>query len=294
MGPPEYKVIFDALRGDHEERQGPFVYHTGTISGIPVVVSIAPQDGPLMRSLAAQKMLQHYDIKAFIYPGTSGAHLGPDQMRLGDVVLGAANVDFGNFFMARDGSVIGNEFGHEKTGRLRYSALYLDPKLLMPLACSARRVAEKTELPAWMNPGFSRPKPDIFYYGIQGTSTMWLANKEFMAKLDASSHAMDEDGDFYSNVVATLYHIPFIEVSTIADSILELPETERGSPVPPAGSSEKASVVAQRVSNHIAIDFIAHSGAMVLAGGFATPVDYPYPAKVFETPKVMAGLDGCG
>lgn len=284
VGPPEYKPIFDNLAGDVAQQAGPFTFHVGRIGGVPVVVSIAPQDGPLMRSLAAQAMLQRYDIRAFVYPGTSGAHLGPKDMRIGDIVLGAANVDFGNFFMDKEGNLTGNEFGHEESGRKRYETLYLDPRLLTKLACSARRVRERSPLPGWLNPGFAREKPDIFYYGVQGTSTMWLANPEFMAKTDRIYHEIDEDGDWYSNLVATLYGVPFIEVSTIADSILELPDTDRGIPASPAGS-DAANVVAQRLSDAVMLDLIRHEGQAILAGAYSTPVRDPFPAGAFAQPK---------
>ena len=285
VGPPDYAVLLDQLKGARVETFGPFSYRVGKIAGVPVVVSIAPMDGPLMRALAAQDMLVHYDIRAFIYPGTSGAHLGPDQMRVGDVVLGAANVDFGNFFMGKDGAVVGDEFGHEKSSSTHYGTLYADPDLLGAMACAATRVAAQTALPGWLNPHAPRARPDIFYFGVQGTSTMWLANPQMMAKTDAVFHEIDEDGDWYSNLAATIHHTPFIEVSVIADSILALPETQRGIPVPPDPAEPKASVLAQRLAYRIALDLIAHDGAAMLRGHYTTPTADPFPTGAFDHPK---------
>ncbi|MCQ8242506.1 hypothetical protein [Rhizosaccharibacter radicis] len=290
VGPPDYRMIFDRLTDDSVQQFGPFTFHAGKIGGVPVVINIAPADGPLMRSLAAQEMLHHFTIGAFLYPGTSGAHLGPDTMRIGDIILGAANVDFGNFFLSKNGDVTGDEFGHERfAGKTHYGPLYLDPALLARLACAADRVAGSTRLPGWLNPQHPRDRPDIFFYGIQGTSTMWLADRDFMQRIDRVFHVMDEDGDWYSNLVATLYRVPFIEVSTIADSVPELPDTERGIPVAPAGAP-KAPVVAQRISDAIMLDLIAHDGNAILAARFDTPTRSPYPASAFADPKRDDGL----
>lgn len=291
--PPDYSILFDALTQDATEHLGPFEFRIGRIANVPVVLVLPPADGPLMRSLAAQSMFEHYNVKAVIYPGTSGAHLGPDQMRIGDIVLGAKNVDFGNFFMSKTGEVVGGEFDAPGKPR-RFREFYLDPQLLGYLACSASRVAAHTQLEPWANPVYKREVPQIFYFGVQGTSTMWLANPEFIAKTHQVFHEIDEDGDWYSNLAATLYHVPFIEVSVISDSILEFPETERGLPKPPE-KQESTGLLAQRISNRIAIDLIDHFGKQILGGKFSVPQESPFPAGYFADPthaqELLKGMD---
>jgi adenosylhomocysteine nucleosidase len=287
VGPRDYQTVMARVRDPVARRFGPFDYTAGTIDGVPVVVGIAPIDGPLMRSLSAQEMLQHYAIKAFVYPGTSGAHLGPERMRAGDIVLGAANVDFGNFFMAKSGALERDEFGNDPVSLSHYRTLYLDPKLLAPLACAASRVAAHVTLPPWFE---GHHPPVIFYYGVQGTSTMWLANRAFIAKIVDVFHAIDEDGDWYSNLLATIYHVPFIEVSTISDSILQFPATERGAPTPPAGAGPGAGIIAQRISDAIVVDLIARDGRRILTATYATPVTNPFPAAAFDRPTDPRGL----
>jgi adenosylhomocysteine nucleosidase len=296
VGPPDYAVILDAFKQTAEVKGGPFTYRAGTIAGVPVVVSIASASGPLARSLAAAEMLHHFNIKAFVYGGTSGGHLEPGEMRIGDIVLGAKNVDFMNFFMGKDGRIEASEFAAVQPDIKRYEDLYADPVLLSYLACSATRVAAKTELPGWINPKFPRTNPDIFYYGIQGTATVWLANKEFIEKTMAVFHEIDEDGDWYSNLVATMYGIPFIEVSVIANSIYEFPDTARGlPPAPPAGEKARANVIAQRVSNRVVVDLVEHFGAQMLKGKYITPTTDPYSAEFYKTPKnpqkLLSGLE---
>lgn len=289
VGPPDYAPILSQITGDRIEQSGPFAYHVGKIAGVDVVVGIAPYDGPLVRSLSAQDMIEHFNIKALIYPGTSGAGIAPDRMRVGDVVLGAANVDFGNFYMAKDGTIVGNEFGHEKTGRHAIGTLYTDPQLLHWLACSARRVTAVTSLPAWLNRPAPRARPAVFYYGIQGTSTMWISNLDLIRRIYQVFHVIDADGDWYSDAAATLHHVPFIEVSTISNSILEYPRTDRGIPLPPPGA-DKASIIAQRLSDQIAIDLIAHAGKAILAGSFTNPSSDPFPSQDFDHPKQPGDL----
>ncbi|MDE3187764.1 MAG: hypothetical protein KGM96_09605 [Acidobacteriota bacterium] len=291
--PPDYSIIMGAFEKQGTENFGPFEFQMGRIRNVPVVVVLPPEDGPLVRSLAAQSMFEHYNVKAVVYAGTSGAHLGPDRMRIGDIVLGAENVDFGNFFMSKTGDVVGGEF--DAPGRRRrFREFYLDPQLLGYLACSASRVAAHTALEPWANPVYKREKPQVFYFGVQGTSTMWLANPEFIAKAHRAFHEIDEDGDWYSNLAATLYHVPFIEVSVISDSILEFPETERGLPKPPE-KQQSTGFLAQRISNRIAIDLIGQFGEQILGGRFSTPQDSPFPAAYFADPThvqdLLKGMD---
>jgi hypothetical protein len=59
VGPPDYRVVFDAMHVTKRERFGPFTFVVGTIHGVPSVVTIPPGDGPLIRSFAAQEMVNH-------------------------------------------------------------------------------------------------------------------------------------------------------------------------------------------------------------------------------------------
>ncbi len=90
-------------------------------------------------------------------------------------------------------------------------------------------------------------------------------------------HEIDEDGDWYSNLVATLYGIPFIEVSVISNSILAFPDADRGTPSAPSGVPG-THVYAQRMSNQITVDLIGHYGAQMLQGIYSTPEIDPYAA----------------
>ena len=81
-------MILDVFQQSRVEHDGPFEYRVGTLYGVPTVLNIAPADGVLVRSLAAQEMLHLFNIRALIYPSTSGGHLPPAQMQVGDIVLG--------------------------------------------------------------------------------------------------------------------------------------------------------------------------------------------------------------
>lgn len=299
IGPPDYTELMKHVSVEKTLTYGPFKFYVGKIGKIPTVICIQPFGGPVTRSMSALVMSQHFNIKAFIYPGTSGAHLEPSQMIIGDVVLGAQHVNFANFFMTKTGELVPDEFT-EESSMGRYGTLYANPTLLRYLACAATRVSSATRLPEWLNPGMTQDHPKIFYYGIQGTSTMWLANKEFIKKTNQVFHEIDEDGDWFSAVVAAMYHIPFIEVSTISDSILEFPETERGIPVPPEnlkkqGAKDNASVIAQGISYKIAVALINQFGEKILKGHYPTPVSNPFPDISYADPTnprdMLKGLD---
>ncbi len=289
VGPPDYAILLDAFKPTHDETDGPFTFRAGTVSGVPVVYYIAPTDGPLVRSLGAQAMLQHFNIKAFIYAGTSGGHLPPDQMSIGDIVLGAKNVDHGNYFLNRAGVVEPGSFNSIQKSMRHYGALYADPKLLSFLACSATRVAAHTETPSYLSPIDPAHHPQVFFYGIQGTSTIWSDNLAYTKQTMNVFHEIDEDGDWYSNLVATLYHVPFIEVSIISNSILGFPNADRGTPKSPAGEPN-THVLAQRLSNRIAVDLITHYGQQMLTGTYTTPEEDPYPALAYNNPTKPGDL----
>jgi adenosylhomocysteine nucleosidase len=253
---------------------------------VPVVLNIAPVDGIVARSLAAEAMLHHYNVRAFLYAGTSGGHLDPQVMRVGDIVLAAKHVDFSNFFLGPNGEMTAGEFEGVQPGLRHVDGLYADPHLLGDLACSARGVANATTLPAWLNPGRPRVHPSIFYYGIQGTSTIWSTDRAFIARTMTVFHEIDEDGDWYSAFVATLYRVAFIEVSVISDSIEEFPHDRFGSPPRPrTAAAPSSSVIAQRLSDRIAIALIAHHGADILRHAIPPPTTDPFPPAAYTSPK---------
>lgn len=287
IGPPNYTVITSRFRLIKKRTYGLFTFYIGSINRIPVVYCIQPFGGEFTRSLTAQSMAIHFNLKALIYPGTSGAHVAPPKMLIGDIVLGAKQVNFGNFFMSKTGKIIPDEFnGVSSMGH--YDVLYMNPRLLKHLACAAKYVATTTHIPTWLDNPYTHEIPTVYYYGIQGTSSMWLANKEFINKTDSVFHEMDEDGDWFSAVVAAIYHIPFIEVSTISDSILQLPNTARGIAIAPKiirkDGGESASVIAQNISDEIAVKFITTYGEKILTQRYRTPQKDPYTSIFYNDP----------
>jgi adenosylhomocysteine nucleosidase len=210
-------------------------------------------------------------------------------MSVGDIVLGAKNVDHGNYYLSPAGEIEAGEFNAIQPGMLHYGPLYADPQLLSMIACSAARVAASTGLPAWLAPVSKDAHPQIFYYGIQGSSTIWSDNQAYTDATMKVFHEIDEDGDWYSNLAATIYKVPFLEVSTISNSIYAFPDRSHGTPAQPAGEPD-SHVFAQRISNRIGLDLIARYGRRILAGTFTEPTADPFPAGVFDRPKDPQGL----
>jgi adenosylhomocysteine nucleosidase len=288
-GPPDYALWYEALRDPHNVTDGPFVYTTGTISGVPVAITVQPTDGEVMRALGAITMIHDFNLRAVLYPGTSGGHLPRGQMSVGDIVLGAKNVDHGNYYLSPKGDIEPGEFSAIQPGMLHYGPLYADPHLLAMLACSATREAARTDLPAWLAPVRKDAHPQIFYYGIQGSSTIWSDNQAYTEATMKVFHEIDEDGDWYSNLAATLYKVPFIEVSIISNSIYAFPDRSHGTPAEPAGQPN-SHIFAQRLSNRIGLDLIAHYGQQILNGTFTEPIADPFPAGVFDHMQDPQGL----
>lgn len=283
IGPPDYKVMLDAVEGVRVVSDGPFTYRLGKIGGVPVAVIIQPTDGDLVRSMGAQEMLHAFNIKALVYAGTSGAQLPKEEMGIGDIVLGAKNVNHAAYYLSPAGEIQAGTFNAMQPGIKHYGAIYQDPKLLAMLACSAGKVAAATTLPGFVEPVNKQGKPQIFYYGTQGTSTIWSDNKAYIEATRKVFHEIDEDGDWDSAFVATLFHVPFIEVSIISNSIYAFPEMNHGTPKTPTGEVN-SHILAQRMSNRIAIELISSYGKQILAGSYENPLESPFPASYFDAP----------
>ena len=120
---------------------------------------------------------------------------------------------------------------------------------------------------------------------------MWLADKSFIKKTDDVFHEVDEDGDWFSATVAKLADIPFIEVSTISDSVFEF----TGNGVPPQGAHRKtASQITQNISDKTILRIVKLYGHNLLYKEYNYPLRDPYPNYFYKTPTDSRGLvDGC-
>jgi adenosylhomocysteine nucleosidase len=222
-GPPDYTLLLDALKNPSHLKDGAFDFQTGTIADTPVVMIIQPAPGEVLRALGAITMVHDFNLRILLYPGTSGGHLPKGQMAPGDIVLGAKNVDHGNYYLAPDGHMEAGEFEAVMPGAPYVGPFYADPTLLSMLACSASRIATATNLPIWVAPVRADAHPQVFFFGIQGTSEVWSDNQTYTEATMAVFHEIDEDGDWYSNLAASLYKVPFLEVSVISNNIFVFP-----------------------------------------------------------------------
>lgn len=161
-GPPDYTLLLDALHLPVRVRDGPFDFQAGVIDGTPVVLIIQPAAGEVLRALGAMTMVHDFNLRALLCPGISGGHLPRGEMAPGDVVLGAKNVDRGNYYLGPDGRIVAGEFTATMPGQRYVGPLYADPTLLPLLACSASRIAAATTLPAWTMPVRRRSSTNLF------------------------------------------------------------------------------------------------------------------------------------
>lgn len=292
-GPPDYALLLDALQQPAHVHDGVFDFETGTIADVPVVLIVQPAAGEVLRSLVAMAMMHDFNVRLLLYPGTSGGHLPKGEMAPGDIVLGAKNVDHGNYYLSPDGRIEAGEFAANMPGERYAGPLYASRALLPLLACSASRVAAHTTLPAYVAPVRPDAHPQVFYFGIQGTSTVWSDNKTYTEATMRVFHEIDEDGDWYSNLAATLNRVPFLEVSVISNSIFAFPNASHGTPATPAGEAS-SHVLAQRISNRIVLDLIRRNGRQLLASKFDESSVDPWPSVNYTTPRDPKGLlEGC-
>jgi adenosylhomocysteine nucleosidase len=291
--PPDYTLFLDALQNPAHVHDGPFDFLAGTLAGTPVVLIVQPAPGEVLRALGAITMIHDFNLRLLLYPGTSGGHLPKGEMGPGDIVLGAKNVDHGNYYLAPDGHIEAGEFTPIVPGQPYVGPLYANPSLLAMLACSTTHIAGDTRLPPWVDPIRPDAHPQIFYFGIQGTSTIWSDNAAYTRATMKIFHEIDEDGDWYSNLAASLYGIPFIEVSVISNSIFAFPGRSHGTPANPA-TEPNSHILAQRLSNRILLDLIARHGIELLTGLYPNPSGNPYPLEHFERPRDPGRLlDSC-
>lgn len=280
IAPQHYGAILQKFKILKVIKIHSFVFEEGTIYKVPVVLAVQPLGGNLMRALLAQTMADNFDIKAFIYPGTSGAHISFPEMHIGDVVINTKSVNFGDFYMNPDGKMVADEYdGVSSLGK--YLNQYINPTLEKYAACAASRVAAITQLPAWINNQHREMRVHIFYYGIQGSAPMWVTNKPFMRKTDHIFHEMDEDGGWYAGLVARMDNIPFIEISTITDSPFEF--AGRGLPLQD-GHRRSGQQVVQNISDMVALKLIKEYGISILHGEYPYPKKNPFPALYYRTP----------
>lgn len=286
VSPSNYHLLTDYFIKNKTVQIEKFTYEVGHIYGVPVVLCIQPFGGVATRAISAQLMIDNFNVKALFYPGTSGAHLPPSKMQIGDIVVGTKQVNYSNFYMSPKGIIVPDEFkGKSSLGK--YLNIYINNTLERYVACSAAAVDNKTTIPKWVNGKYSTRKPSIFYYGIQGTSTMFVADKIFVKKVNRIFHVIDGDGDWYSALVARLSDIPFIEVSTISNSIYEY--SGRGFPLR-EGHSQSASQIAQNISDKIVIRIIKKHGYNILNANYKYPIRSPYPAYFYLTPINPEGI----
>lgn len=280
IAPPHYGTLLQKFSLRKTITIHSLVFEEGTIYKVPVVLAIQPLGGNLMRALVTQTMADNFDIKAFIYPGTSGAHVSFPEMHIGDVVINTKSVNFGDFYMNPSGKMVADEYdGVSSLGK--YLNQYINPTLEKYTACASSRVAAITQLPAWINNQHREMHVHIFYYGIQGSAPMWLTNKSFMRKTDHVFHEMDEDGGWYAGLVARMDNIPFIEISTITDSPFEF--AGRGLP-PQDGHRRSGQQIVQNISDMVAVKLIKEYGVSILHGEYPYPKENPFPSIYYRTP----------
>lgn len=286
IGPPNYEVLLKNFHKLKQVKIHNFTYQIGTMYKIPVIICIQPFAGVLTRALSAQIMVDHFRVKALLYPGTSGSHLPLSEMHIGDIVIGTENVNYENFYMNPKGQIKAGEYSGT-AGLGKYQYLYINPLLERYAACAALSVKKKTKLPHWINGSYRTRKINIFYYGIQGTSLMWVTDMSFMKRIDHVFHAVDEDGDWYSALVARMSNVPFIEVSTITDSPYEFPG--RGLP-PTAEHVESGQQIVQNISDRVIVKLIKNYGRDLIKNKYPYVVGNPYPNLYYKTPLDPRGI----
>lgn len=286
IGPSNYEVLLSHFHKLKQVKIHNFTYQIGTMYKIPVIICIQPFAGVLTRALSAQVMVNHFHVKALLYPGTSGSHLPLSEMHIGDIVIGTENVNYENFYMNPKGQIKAGEYSGT-AGLGKYQYLYINPLLERYAACAALSVKKKTKLPHWINGSFRTRKINIFYYGIQGTSLMWVTDMRFMKRIDHVFHAVDEDGDWYSALVARMANVPFIEVSTITDSPYEFPG--RGLP-PTSGHVESGQQIVQNISDRVILKIIKNYGRDLIKNKYPYVVGNPYPWLYYRTPLNPRGI----
>lgn len=228
-------------------------FYTGKLYGINTVISVPPAVGGLTYTgIDCFVLEKKFKPKLLIDPGTAGSHLY--DLTVGDVVIGARVVNFGNYITTRTGRIIpgadnllvGDKEGYKgKEPDTEY--LYSNPILVNLTYKVAKNL--KLYTPKGILKAKEGRKAWIVRDGTQGSSDTWLRDPELIRASSKIFGEIDEAGDWPIALISCDDKIPFIEIHTIANAALDFP-TKINS------YFHDCSLYAQKRSNSIAIALI--------------------------------------
>lgn len=228
-------------------------FYTGTIYNVNVVVSVPPSIGGLTYSGIDCFVLEnHFRPNVLIDPGTAGSHLY--DLSVGDVVIGARVVNFGNYMTTRTGIIIpgadnllvGHHEGY-KGKKPDFEYLYANRNLVDKAYMAAQHLNLYTS--GFFLKAKNGRKAWIVKYGTQGSADTWLRDPKLIRRSSRIFGEIDEAGDWPIALVSCESNVPFIEIHTIANAPLNFP-TKINS------YFHKCSVFAQDRSNDIVLSMI--------------------------------------
>nr|WP_226818825.1 hypothetical protein [Acidithiobacillus montserratensis] len=225
--PNTYDQMASKIKNPKIYKDGLFKFTSGTIYGVPVILSSPPPIGSFSLTAIDTYLLETIFHPGFVIdPGTAGSHL-PD-LSMGDVVIGARVVNFSNYMTNSLGKIVPGQFSSLVTDKEGYKKgnpnpeyIYAAPKLVKLAELAAKKVARFTPANILSAPAGRRPW--ILVYGTQGSGAAWLRNIKQITNSTNIFHEDDEAGNYPIALVSTLNKTNFIEIHTISDAAMNVP-----------------------------------------------------------------------
>lgn len=199
-------------------------FYLGNLYGQKIVIGVPKPIGGLTYTAIDCFILEKkFRPEIVIDPGTSGSHLY--NLSIGDVVIGARVVNFGNYMTTRKGGIIpgsdnllyGDKEGYND-GKPDIEYIYSDPTLIK-LAYNVAKELHLYTNARYLHAGKGR-KAWVMEYGTQGSAETWLRDPKMIRASTKIFGEVDESGDFPIALISYENRIPFIEIHTIANASL--------------------------------------------------------------------------
>lgn len=212
--PIETSTLVAALAGVTERQVQGWTFWTGTLDGVPVVVS-KTQKGMANAAAATALAIERFHPRAIVNQGTAGGH--DPALHVSDIVIGAASMNIGAFKTGTRARGAGSDFRawHPMDLIRTEGSAGQDPA-----AWVMRRLAADPVLLAVAARVGARHAGGRVVEGVIGSSDMWNSELDVIQRLhDEYGTSVEEMETAAAAQVAGMSQVPFLGVRVLSNNI---------------------------------------------------------------------------